>query len=67
MARKIPFAVVLLAAGHKARREGKDHETATREMIDTLPAMGYEVDHSARKSGKNPLETPQPFEPLSVE
>lgn len=61
---KIPIAVVKLAAGYKASREGKDRNIATREMLDTLSAMGFEIDHSEKRV--DPLATIQPFEPLSV-
>jgi len=63
MAKKIPLAVVLIAGGYKASREGKDRIIATGEMLEILPAMGYEVEHSRG----DPLETTQPFTPLSVE
>jgi hypothetical protein len=64
--RIVPLVVVLLAAGHKASREGKSHDIATRELFEALPRMGFEINRSAVKGGKS-LEKAQPFEPLSVE
>ena len=64
MPKPVPIAVVLLAGGYRASREGKDRIIATGELLERLAAMGIEVDRSDPPAFE---KTQHSFKPLSVE